>query len=145
MRQIRWIVVHCTGANAHQTTESIKAYWLHKLGWKSYGYHILIGHDGKIEKLTDYSKPTNGVAGYNKYSIHVCYKGGENGKDTRTPAQKDALLKVVTELKKQFPKANILGHRDFSKDLNNNGIIEPKEFIKFCPSFSARAEFGHIK
>ena len=144
MRNIRWIVVHCTGANAHQTTESIKAYWLHKLGWKSYGYHVIIGHDGTIERLTDYSKPTNGVAGYNANSIHVCYKGGVGGKDTRTQAQKVSLLHILKELKRLYPKANIQGHRDFSKDLNKNGIIEPHEWIKLCPGFDAKVEYSEL-
>lgn len=144
MRNIRWIVVHCTGANAHQTTESIKAYWLHKLGWKSYGYHVIIGHDGTIERLTDYSKPTNGVAGHNANSIHVCYKGGVGGKDTRTQAQKVSLLHILKELKRLYPKANIQGHRDFSKDLNKNGIIEPHEWIKLCPGFDAKVEYSEL-
>ncbi|WP_218565127.1 MULTISPECIES: hypothetical protein [unclassified Pseudomonas] len=35
----------------------------------------------------------------------------------------------------QYPAARILGHRDLSPDLNNDGKITPIEFIKACPSF----------
>jgi hypothetical protein len=77
-------------------------------------------------------------------SIHVCYKGGQQGKDNRTPYQKLAMLDILIELKKQFPKAVICGHRDFSPDLNKNGIIEPKEFIKLCPCFDAKSEYKKL-
>jgi N-acetyl-anhydromuramyl-L-alanine amidase AmpD len=144
MREIRFIVIHCTAGNQDQKTTDIKAYWANKLGWKSYGYHYLINKDGSIENLTDISKPTNGVKGYNSNSIHVCYKGGQQGKDNRTPYQKLAMLDILIELKKQFPKAIVCGHRDFSPDLNKNGIIEPKEFIKLCPCFDAKSEYKKI-
>ena len=144
MREIKYIVCHCTAGNQDQKTTDIKAYWANKLGWKSYGYHYLINKDGSIENLTDISKPTNGVKGFNSNSIHVCYKGGQQGKDTRTPYQKLAMLDILIELKKQFPKAVICGHRDFSPDLNKNGIIEPKEFIKLCPCFDAKSEYKKL-
>lgn len=135
MRNIKYIVIHCTAGSQDQKTTDIKSYWARVLGWTSYGYHYLISKDGTIEQLTDISKPTNGVKGFNANSIHVCYKGGLGGKDTRTPEQKSALERIVKVLKLQFPKAQIKGHRDFSPDLNKNGIIEPREFIKLCPCF----------
>lgn len=52
MREIRFIVIHCTAGNQDQKTTDIKAYWANKLGWKSYGYHYLINKDGSIENLT---------------------------------------------------------------------------------------------
>ena len=84
MRKIDWFVVHCTAGPQDQKTTDIKHYWAKVLGWKSYGYHYLINKDGSVENITDISKPTNGVKGFNANSIHVCYKGGMNGKDTRT-------------------------------------------------------------
>jgi N-acetylmuramoyl-L-alanine amidase len=47
------------------------------------------------------------------------------------------------DLRKLYPKARIRGHRDFSKDLNGNGIIEPREWIKACPCFDA-AEYRRV-
>ena len=42
MREIKYIVVHCS-ATAHNTKiENIKKYWKETLGWKSPGYHIII-------------------------------------------------------------------------------------------------------
>lgn len=145
MRHIKYIVIHCTGSLSTQSTESIKSYWLHKLGWKKAGgYHYLISANGFVEYLTDISKPTNGVAGFNSSSIHVCYKGGLNGKDTRTPEQKESLLRIIKELKAKFPLAELRGHRDFSKDLDGDGIIEPHEWVKLCPCFSVKTEYKDL-
>lgn len=144
MREIRKLVVHCTAGSAQQKTSDIIAYWKQKLGWTKYGYHYLIGADGTIENLTPIEKTTNGVKGHNEDSIHVCYKGGWNGTDTRTEAQKEALLKILKTLKTKFPKAKICGHRDLSPDLNGDGKITPNEFIKLCPCFDAAIEYSHL-
>jgi len=105
MRKITRIVLHSTSGWGNQTTKSIKDYWRNTLGWKQVGYHKLINLDGSIEDLAPLSVVTNGVAGYNSDSVHICYKGGlldvkvdRNGKktyvygDTRSDAQKDAFF-----------------------------------------------------
>ncbi len=61
--------------------------------------------------------------------------------DTRTPAQKEALRNLVATLCEQYNIIEILGHRDTSPDLNDNGIVEPSEWIKMCPCFEVRDEF----
>lgn len=89
----------------------------------------------------------NGVAGKNSTSVHICYIGGmEQGKpaDTRTEEQKDALLLQVMEYKRKYPNAKVVGHRDLSPDLNGDGIIEKKEWVKACPCFDAVEEFKNI-
>ena len=145
MREIKHIVVHCTAGPQDQKTTDIKAYWARVLGWKSYGYHYLINADGTIEYITPIENPSNGVAGHNKNSIHICYKGGQGGKDTRTDKQKETLTKLITAIKKKFPQAIICGHRDFSPDKNGDGKITPDEFIKLCPCFDAKYEYRNIK
>ena len=145
MREIKHIVIHCTAGPQDQKTTDIKAYWARVLGWKSYGYHYLINADGTIEYITPIENPSNGVAGHNKNSIHICYKGGQGGKDTRTNNQKETLTKLITAIKKKFPKAIICGHRDFSPDKNGDGRITPDEFIKLCPCFDAKYEYRNIK
>jgi N-acetylmuramoyl-L-alanine amidase len=140
-RQIQYIVIHCTAGPQDQKTTDIKSYWANKLGWKTYGYHYLVSADGSVENLVDISKPSNGVAGFNSVSIHVCYKGGWNGKDTRTQAQKDSMKRIIDGLKQKFPKAIVQGHRDFSPDLDKDGVIEPHEWIKLCPCFDAKTEY----
>jgi N-acetylmuramoyl-L-alanine amidase len=134
MRDIKYIVIHCTGAPASQTTTAIKAYWK-AIGWKNVGYHKLISADGSFETLATDDKVTNGVKGYNTNSIHICYKGGViEGKpaDTRTPAQKSTLETLVKEYATKYPNAEIKGHRDFPN------------VAKACPSFSVAEWLGEI-
>jgi N-acetylmuramoyl-L-alanine amidase len=139
MRQIKYIVLHCTGGPADQSTQIIRDGWKKK-GWKNVGYHQIISGDGTIECLAEDEKVTNGVAGHNANSIHICYKGGWNyntkkGEDTRTPAQLFAMRTLVKSYKAKYPNAKILGHRDFSKDTNKNGKVDKWEWTKVCPSF----------
>lgn len=138
MRPIEYIVIHCTGASASQTTQSILDFWKNVKKWRAVGYHKLISADGKVEELAKPEQITNGVAGKNSKSYHICYKGGQGGKDTRTEAQKLALLEEVKKAKKLFPNAKIVGHRDLSPDLNRDGIITPQEWTKDCPSFEVK-------
>jgi N-acetyl-anhydromuramyl-L-alanine amidase AmpD len=95
------------------------------------------------------------VKGYNANSIGVVYVGGlENktnvpyvqlkSKDTRTEAQKAALLSLLVDLRKLYPKAKIQGHRDFSPDKNHDGIISVDEWIKDCPCFDAKKEYRNV-
>ena len=143
-RTIRFIVLHCTAGPANQKTESIKDYWKRKLGWKTVGYHKLVSEDGSVETLANDEQVTNGVAGHNSKSIHICYKGGWDGTDTRTEKQKETLLRLVKEYKAKYPNAYVLGHRDLSPDLNKDGKITKNEWVKICPCFSATTEYKNI-
>ena len=135
MRDIKYIAVHCTAGPATQTTKAIKDYWKNNLGWKSVGYHYLINADGTIEQLAQESEITNGVAGFNSVTVNISYKGGVDAtnkpKDTRTPQQKESILKLLKELRKRYPKAIIQGHKDFGAK-------------KACPSFEAKKEYSNI-
>ena len=141
MRQIKYIVIHCTAGRAQQKTSDIIAYWRLKLGWKSFGYHWIVGEDGTKERLTEDYAPTNGVKGFNANSIHLCYKGGWDGTDTRTDAQKRSLFELVQHYIKLYPNAKVVGHRDLSPDLNGDGKITSNEWVKLCPCFNAIAEY----
>jgi N-acetylmuramoyl-L-alanine amidase len=147
MRQIKWIVIHCTAGGQKQTIDSIRAWWK-TLGWKKPGYHRVIAPDGTVHKLAEYSEVTNGVAGFNANSIHISYIGGvdKDGRavDNRTPEQKEKMAELVRELRKAYPKAVIQGHRDFSPDKNRDGVIQPNEWMKTCPSFSVKTWLSEI-
>lgn len=139
MRQVKYIVIHCTGGPQTQTLKSIKAYWK-SIGWKNPGYCEIFNPDGSIDILTDVYSITNGVRGFNKECVHICYKGGVDDKgkikDTRTDIVKEKMLRELYYLMGLFPDAKILGHRNLaSKDINNNGIIDYWERVKACPSF----------
>ena len=137
MRDIKYIVIHCTATQPNTKKESILNYWKNTLKWKSVGYHRLIDANGVIHELAKYEQVTNGVKGYNSNSIHFSYVGGgvdefNNPKDTRTLKQKESLLYLIKQAKKQFPNAIVQGHRDF------------KGVVKACPSFDAKIEYENI-
>jgi len=136
MRNIKYIVIHCTATPQETRISSILRYWKDTLKWKSPGYHAIVAADGTVNKLAEYDQVTNGVAGYNSVSIHFSYIGGvdKNGKpiDNRTVEQKEALLKLINEARALFPNAIIQGHKDFPK------------VKKACPSFNAKKEYENI-
>lgn len=136
MRDIKYIVIHCTAGSQTQTTDSIKNYWKNVLKWKNVGYHFLINADGSYERLASDETVTNGVGGYNSNSIHISYKGGVDAKgksvDNRTEAQKKTLLTLIRTMKSRYPNAIVQGHRDFPK------------VAKDCPCFDAKKEYSNI-
>ena len=77
------------------------------------------------------------ATGWNDKSIGICYEGGldENGRiaDTRTYAQKCALLDLLRQLKTDYPKAKILGHYQLSENIR-----------KACPCFDAKREYAQL-
>ncbi len=143
-RRITHIVLHCTAGPQTQQTQSILNYWRNVLKWRSVGYHYIVNVDGSFEQLSPIDKPTNGVAGHNANSIHICYKGGQNGKDTRTVAQKATLVNLVKHMKTLYPNAVVCGHRDFSPDKNGDGKITSIDWVKICPCFDAKIEYSNL-
>lgn len=147
MRTILRIFVHCTAGSQRQTLADLQAEFRRK-GWKNPGYHYVIFPEGRIVQLLDESRVANGVKGYNQTAIHVAYVGGIDAQgrtiDNRTAAQKEALLRVLRMLRRRYPTAVILGHRDISPDRNGNGRVDPWERIKECPCFDARSEYADI-
>ena len=52
--------------------------------------------------------------------------------------QKHSLRVLVLTLLKDYPECRVCGHRDLSPDRNENGEIEPEEWVKACPLASMR-------
>lgn len=137
MRQIKFIVLHCTATPQNTTIKAIQDYWRTKLGWKNPGYHVIIRPDGSHEVLLPIEKIANGVQGFNSVSIHISYIGGVDNKnkpiDNRTTYQKAKQIFLLNDLKQKYPDAIIQGHRDFP------GVK------KACPSFDVKAWLKEIK
>jgi len=134
IRDIKYIVLHCTATPQTTTVQQIKDYWRNVKLWKSPGYHNIILPNGKIENILDINKIANGVRGYNSNSIHISYIGGidNNGKpfDNRTDEQKESQIILLSKYKKLFPNAEILGHRDFPNVKKACPSFDVKEWIK---------------
>lgn len=136
MRTITEIIVHCsaTPEGRHVTVGDIRA-WHKQRGFKDVGYHYIVYLDGSIHGGRSENVIGAHCQGHNRNSIGVCYIGGmdkgmKSPKDTRTDAQKKALIMLLKQLKKKYPQAKIYGHRDFA--------------AKACPSFDAKKEYAAL-
>ena len=136
MRKIDLIIIHCSAtAEGKSFTVADIDRWHRQRGFAQIGYHYVIYLDGTIHKGRPMELVGAHCQGHNSHSIGICYIGGlaadnKTPKDTRTPEQKAALLKLLKELKSESPAAKIHGHRDFA--------------AKACPSFNATTEYAHI-
>lgn len=129
------IIVHCTATpeGREVSVQEIER-WHRQKGYNGIGYHYVVHLDGKVERGRDERAVGAHTAGQNHCSVGVVYVGGcdraMKPKDTRTAAQKVSLQKLLTELRRRYPKAEIYGHRDFTR--------------KACPSFDAKEEYKSI-
>lgn len=136
-RKINEIIVHCTAtAEGKDFKVSDIDRWHRAKGWDGIGYHQVVYLDGSVHPGRPMDKVGAHCLGHNQNSIGVVYVGGvasdgKTPKDTRTPEQKAALRKLLTDLKRKYPNATIHGHRDFA--------------AKACPSFDATSEYKDIK
>lgn len=149
MKAIDTIIIHCSATPAGQDVRAKDIDRMHRArNFAQIGYNYVIGLDGTIETGRPLTIAGAHCLGYNDHSIGICYVGGldQNGKaaDTRTPAQKKAIRRLVADLCKQYDIIEVLGHRDTSPDLNDNGIVEPSEWVKMCPCFEVRDEFKNF-
>lgn len=135
-RNITEIIVHCsaTPEGKDYTVNDIRQ-WHKAQGWNDIGYHWVVYRDGTVHPGRSESIAGAHTTGHNSNSIGVCYIGGmdssnKNPKDTRTPEQKQALLKLLKELKSRYPNAKIYSHNKFA--------------AKACPSFDATTEYRNI-
>lgn len=135
MRNINLIIVHCSATpEGRNVSVADIDRWHRERGFDGIGYHYVVYIDGSVHEGRPLNKVGAHCKGHNAHSIGICYIGGVdlNGKpkDTRTLAQKDALVNLLMRLKRRFPKAVIRGHRDFA--------------AKACPSFDATKEYAGI-
>ena len=145
LEDVKYIVVHCTASREGQDLDVSDIDRMHKArGFSMVGYHYLIKLDGTVQEGRPLDRRGAHVKGYNSKSVGIAYVGGVDdnlkAKDTRTELQIASMVMLLQDLKKKFPKAEVLGHRDLSPDKDGDGIIERHEWLKNCPSFDIRAE-----
>lgn len=144
---VRYIVVHYSATFTDMETPiSTIDRWHRKRGFtRGVGYHYYIRRNGNVELGRDMSKPGKfeqgaHVRGNNSNSIGVCFEGGldrptgpDIGVDTRTAEQKAAMIRVIRELKKRYPNAKVVGHRDMPGAATQ------------CPGFDAGAWWASVE
>lgn len=132
-RLIDEIVIHCTATpeGRHVSLETVRG-WHKDLGWADIGYHWLVLLDGTVVAGRPEAKVGAHVSGRNATTLGVAYVGGvakdgKTAKDTRTPAQKAALLSHTKALLARYPTiGKVSGHNQYA--------------AKACPSFDVRKD-----
>jgi len=132
MRAIHKIIIHCTATREGDdiSVDTIRRWHLAR-GWSDIGYHYVIDIKGNINAGRPIELMGSHTKGENKSSIGIAYVGGveadgKTPKDTRTKAQKDAIIRLVKKLKGCYPDVTIHGHNEFSN--------------KACPSYNVQNE-----
>ena len=133
MRKISKIILHCTATPEGKdfTVAQIREWHVKGNGWSDIGYHFVIYRDGSVHKGRPIERSGAHTTGQNANSIGIAYVGGitndgkKTPKDTRTPAQRVAIVQLVKELKAQFGQnVTVHGHNEFA--------------AKACPSFKVK-------
>lgn len=141
--KLKYLFIHCTAstpkASIGFTSDTLKHLHTSPVskggrGWRQVGYCRLVLLDGRIcyfveddaDGWVDSGEITNGAAGFNSISKHICYVGGvdEKGKskNTLSTVQESSLIHVIKEILLESPDVQILGHNQVAN--------------KSCPSFS---------
>lgn len=142
----KYITVHCSATPPSMINIGVVVLRdMHtKKGWSDVGYHWIIKRNGEIQPGRPMSRNGAGVKGHNKSNVHICLIGGvdENGQaaDNYTPKQYGSLRYLMTDLSSTFgiKQKNIKGHRDWFGDINGDGIIDSRDWLKECPCFNVQ-------
>ena len=138
MRAITLLVIHCSAVRPDQTSSAAQIdTWHRRQGWHlGIGYHYVVRRDGQIESGRPEWMVGAHCKNHNAHSLGICYEGGLNARgqpaDTRTLAQKLAMVQLLEVLRRRYPKALIVGHHD----LNSH---------KDCPCFDAVKEYAALQ
>ena len=143
MRTINLIVIHCSATRADRDfTEDDLEVCHRRRGFNGTGYHFYIRKNGDIKTTREIERIGAHAKGHNQNSIGICYEGGldchGHPADTRTEWQIHSMRVLILALLRDYPGCRVCGHRDLSPDLNENGEIEPEEWIKACPCFEVK-------
>tara|TARA_A100000171_G_C2136379_1_gene150585 strand:- start:980 stop:1429 length:450 start_codon:yes stop_codon:yes gene_type:complete len=137
MRKIEKIIIHCSATveGVNVSTSTIKRWHVQGRGWSDIGYHYIIPLDGEIEYGRELARSGAHCKGENENSIGICYIGGlsdkKRAKDTRTEAQKEALVNILKTLTHIYPEASIHSHFEYAN--------------KACPCFNAGEEYAELQ
>lgn len=133
--KIRYLTIHCTATpeGRANTVAEVTRWDVDRFGQPS--YHHVIELDGKaVQTLRDNQRGAH-TGGANTGNIGISYVGGTTTlasgakpKDTRTPAQKATLRRLVAEYRARFPGIIVRGHRDWP------GVA------KACPCFDVATQ-----
>lgn len=127
----KYVTIHCsaTPEGREISAETISKWDIERFNQVS--YHYVIEIDGTVKNTLPLDRLGAHVGGHNSNNIGICYVGGldadGNPKDTRTDAQKSAMVGLLDELHGKFGALQVLGHKDWPN------------VQKACPCFDVKS------
>lgn len=132
-QDVKFLVVHCSATPPSNNASAADIdRWHRARGFVKIGYHFVVRRDGTVQKGRELTERGAHVEDFNHCSIGVCLVGGVDETPKQKPeanftqAQFSSLAVLLSGLRKQFPGAEVQGHRDFPN------------VAKACPSFDVR-------
>lgn len=136
MSKLDYLMIHCsqTPPGRNFTGKDIIEWHTVGRGWSRPGYSTIFRIDGTTEILIPFNNDdnvdsweiSNGAAGWNGRTRHICYIGGGSNShpiDSRTPEQNAAMECFIRIHIMMWPNIKILGHNQVNQE-------------KTCPSFN---------
>ena len=135
--EVKLLIVHCsaTRSDREYSVKTLIKDAIARFGQPS--YHWYIRRNGNLIPILPENVRGVHARNYNRCSIGICYEGGVNPQgnndDTRTPAQKQTLYELLKSLRRDYPQARIMGHRELP------------HVAKDCPCFDAAREYADLQ
>lgn len=132
MMPIRYLTIHCAATPEGRDVKAATISAWDKAKFGQVSYHQVVELDGTAVRTLPDNRLGAHVGKANTGNIGICYVGGvaadgKTPKDTRTPAQRATLKRLVAEYQRQYPGILVRGHRDWP------------DVKKACPSFDVAA------
>ncbi len=113
LADIRFLVVHHTGAPAEVGPEAIAAEHVEAFGWPGVGYHFVIGPAGTIHRTQDLTTISHHVRQFNPVAVGIALMGDLSSalpSAVQLDATADLLARLLADL--GLPPKAVRGHRE---------------------------------
>ncbi len=116
LSEVRYVVVHHSGAAGDSSAEAIAEWHVDRLGWPGIGYHFLVHEDGQIDYVGDLATVRYHVAGRNRECVGICIPGdftGASPNELQVGAARN-LVRVLRPLldPDETGRVKVVGHRE---------------------------------
>ena len=138
MKNVKYIVVHCTKTPPTATLKELKSLPEKETGWSLRGTnHFVVARNGETKWLFKYRKYNDCML--NKECIHIAYIGGIVRKENlfnRTQRQEDALFDTLVQLSNRYRQAEIVGYKDLPGIQSASRCFDVKKWLaNYEPDF----------
>lgn len=132
---VKYLVVHCSATQAKSDIGAKEIDRMHRQrGFLKIGYHFVIRRNGTVETGRKVTEIGAHAEGFNAASLGICLVGGiapdGTPQDNFTDDQYAALAGLLLDLRKDYPSAEVLGHRDLPRVKKDCPCFDVRKWLK---------------